>query len=69
MTRGTPGIDRALTVLTVLSTAPEHNFTLAEIVRRTGLSKATCHALLASLVTRAGCCATRSGRPTGSAPG
>ncbi len=50
MTRGTPGIDRALTVLTVLSTAPEHNFTLAEIVRRTGLSKATCHALLASLV-------------------
>jgi DNA-binding IclR family transcriptional regulator len=50
VTRGTPGIDRALTVLTVLSTAPESNFTLAEIVRRTGLSKATCHALLASLV-------------------
>ncbi len=50
MTRRTPGIERALTVLTVIGTAPEHGFTLAEIVRRTGLSKATCHALLASLV-------------------
>jgi DNA-binding IclR family transcriptional regulator len=50
MTRGAPGIDRALSILTVLSTAPEHSFTLAEIVRRTSLSKATCHALLVSLV-------------------
>jgi DNA-binding IclR family transcriptional regulator len=50
MTRGAPGIDRALTILTVLSTEPERSFTLAEIVRRTGLSKATCHALLTSLV-------------------
>lgn len=50
MTRGSPGVERAATVLTLLSAAPEQSFTLAEIVRRTELSKATCHALLASLV-------------------
>ena len=50
MTRGNPSVERAARVLTVLAAEPEHSFTLADLVRRTGLSKATCHALLASLV-------------------
>lgn len=50
MTRGSPGVERAGTVLALLSAAPERSFTLAEIVRQTELSKATCHALLSSLV-------------------
>ena len=50
MTRGSPSVDRAVGVLAMLSAAPERSFTLAEIVRQTELSKATCHALLASLV-------------------
>ena len=54
--RTAPGVDRAVAVLTVLGSAPgrgdhgERGMTLAEIVRRTSLSKATCHAVLASLV-------------------
>jgi DNA-binding IclR family transcriptional regulator len=50
VTRGSPSVDRAVGVLTLLSAAPDRSFTLAEIVRQTELSKATCHALLASLV-------------------
>ena len=50
MTRGSPSVDRAVGVLAMLSGSPERSFTLAEIVRGTELSKATCHALLASLV-------------------
>ncbi len=50
MSRGNPSVDRAVGILTVLSAAPERSFTLTEIVRQTELSKATCHALLASLV-------------------
>jgi DNA-binding IclR family transcriptional regulator len=50
VTRGSPSVDRAVGVLTLLSAAPDRSFTLAEIVRQTALSKATCHALLASLV-------------------
>ncbi len=50
MTRGSPSVDRAVSILTLLSAAPERGFTLAEIVRQTELSKATCHSLLASLV-------------------
>jgi DNA-binding IclR family transcriptional regulator len=50
MTRGSPGVERAAAVLALLSAAPQQSFTLAEIVRQTDLSKATCHALLSSLV-------------------
>jgi DNA-binding IclR family transcriptional regulator len=50
VTRGNPSVQRAEQVLTLLGTAPERGFTLADIVRRTGLSKATVHALLATLV-------------------
>jgi DNA-binding IclR family transcriptional regulator len=50
VTRGNPSVQRAERILTLLGTAPERGFTLAEIVRRTELSKATVHALLASLV-------------------
>ena len=50
MSRGNPSVQRAERVLTLLGTAPERGFTLAEIVRRTELSKATVHALLATLV-------------------
>jgi DNA-binding IclR family transcriptional regulator len=50
MTRGSPSVDRVVTILTLLASAPERGFTLADIVRLTELSKATCHAVLASLV-------------------
>jgi DNA-binding IclR family transcriptional regulator len=39
-----------VSILTLLGASPERSFTLADIVRQTELSKATCHALLASLV-------------------
>lgn len=48
--RTAPGVDRAVAVLTVLGAAPDRGLPLAEIVRRTSMSKATCHAVLASLV-------------------
>jgi DNA-binding IclR family transcriptional regulator len=51
MTRGNPSLDRAVTVLALLGAAPERSFTLAEIARQTELSKATVHALLASLTS------------------
>lgn len=50
MTRGSPSLERAASILALLSAAPERSFTLADIVRQTELSKATCHALLSSLV-------------------
>jgi DNA-binding IclR family transcriptional regulator len=50
MTRGSPSVDRVVSILTLLAAAPERSFTLADIVRHTELSKATCHAVLASLV-------------------
>jgi DNA-binding IclR family transcriptional regulator len=51
VSRGNPSVERAASVLALLSAAPERGFTLAEIVRQTELSKATCHALLASLTS------------------
>ncbi len=51
MSRGNPSVERAASVLALLSADPERDFTLAEIVRQTELSKATCHALLASLTS------------------
>jgi DNA-binding IclR family transcriptional regulator len=50
MTRGSPSVDRVVSILTLLASAPERSFTLADIVRHTELSKATSHAVLASLV-------------------
>jgi DNA-binding IclR family transcriptional regulator len=50
VTRGSPSVDRVVSILTLLASAPERSFTLADIVRYTELSKATCHAVLASLV-------------------
>lgn len=44
-------MERAARVLALLSADPGRGFTLAEIVRQTELSKATCHALLASLTS------------------
>ena len=51
MSRGNPSVERAASVLALLSAEPERGFTLAEIVRQTELSKATVHALLASLTS------------------
>jgi DNA-binding IclR family transcriptional regulator len=51
VTRGNPSVERASSVLALLSADPGRGFTLAEIVRQTDLSKATCHALLASLTS------------------
>jgi DNA-binding IclR family transcriptional regulator len=51
VSRGNPSVERAASVLALLSAEPERGFTLAEIVRQTELSKATCHALLASLTS------------------
>ena len=51
MSRGNPSLERAASVLALLSAEPERDFTLAEIVRQTELSKATVHALLASLTS------------------
>ena len=51
MSRGNPSVERAASVLALLSAEPERDFTLAEIVRQTELSKATVHALLASLTS------------------
>ncbi len=48
--RSAPAVDRAVAVLTAISADPGRGVTLSEIVRRTGFPKATCHALLASLV-------------------
>jgi DNA-binding IclR family transcriptional regulator len=51
VSRGNPSVERAASVLALLSAEPERDFTLAEIVRQTELSKATVHALLASLTS------------------
>lgn len=48
--RTAPSVDRAVAVLTVISADAGRGVTLSEIVRRTGFPKATCHAVLASLV-------------------
>lgn len=45
-----PSVDRAIAVITAISADPGRGVTLREIVRRTGFAKATCHAVLASMV-------------------
>lgn len=45
-----PSVDRAVAVINVVAADAGRGVTLSEIARRTGLAKATCHAVLASLV-------------------
>jgi DNA-binding IclR family transcriptional regulator len=45
-----PSVDRAVAILTVVSSEPSRGVTLSEITRRTGFPKSTCHAVIASLV-------------------
>lgn len=45
-----PSVDRAIAVLNVIAADSGRGVTLSEIARRTGFPKATCHAVLASLV-------------------
>lgn len=45
-----PSVDRAVAVLNVVAADAGRGVTLSEIARRTGFPKATCHAVLASLV-------------------
>lgn len=49
MPRTTPGVERAVSVLTFLAAHSGEEFSLSELARRLELSKATCHAVLASL--------------------
>ncbi|SEO83186.1 DNA-binding transcriptional regulator, IclR family [Trujillonella endophytica] len=49
MARTTPGVGRAVSVLTFLAAHSGEEFSLSELARRLELSKATCHAVLASL--------------------
>jgi DNA-binding IclR family transcriptional regulator len=50
MADSAPAIDRAFKVLTFLAEHPDEAFTLSELSRRLGYSKATCHAMFASLM-------------------
>jgi DNA-binding IclR family transcriptional regulator len=45
-----PSVDRAVAILTVVSSEPSRGVTLSEITRRTGFPKSTCHSVIASLV-------------------
>lgn len=49
MPRTTPGVERAALVLNFLAANSAEEFSLSELGRRLGLSKATCHAVLTSL--------------------
>jgi DNA-binding IclR family transcriptional regulator len=45
-----PSVDRAVAILTVVSSESNRGVTLSEITRRTGFPKSTCHSVIASLV-------------------
>jgi DNA-binding IclR family transcriptional regulator len=49
MTRSSPSVDRVASLLTYLASHPNDSFSVAELGRRLDISKATCHALVASL--------------------
>ena len=49
MARPAPAVDRAIQVIDLLVTHPAERFTLTELVRRTGLSLGSAHAILAAL--------------------
>src|SRR6516165_107682 len=46
-------VERAIEILDFLTTHPGRGFTLSELSRRLGISKATTHAILARLTDRA----------------
>ena len=48
--RTAPGIGRAVAILNLMAAAPGNGVSLSEVSRRTGFPKATCHAVLLSLV-------------------
>src|SRR5579864_180619 len=50
MTRNSPAVHRIVSVLDFFAEHPNQPFTLTQIVKSLRLSRATCHALLASLV-------------------
>jgi DNA-binding IclR family transcriptional regulator len=50
---GSPSVDRAVQVLDFLTTHPGRGFTLSELSRRLGMSKATAHGILSTLTERA----------------
>lgn len=52
MSRGSPSVDRAIQILDFLTTHPGRGFTLAEISRRLGISRATAHAVVTTLTGR-----------------
>ena len=63
MPRTTPGVERAVSVLNLLAAHSGEEFSLSEMARRLELSKATCHAVLASLAA-AGFVLRHPGRST-----
>lgn len=50
MTRSSPSADRVIAILNLLAAHPGQPFILSDFVQMLGLSRATCHALLTSLV-------------------
>jgi DNA-binding IclR family transcriptional regulator len=50
MTRSSPSVERVVAVLNFFADHPDEAFTLTDLIRALRLSRATCHALLASLV-------------------
>lgn len=51
MTRPSPQTDRIVTLVNLLVTHPDEGFTLSEIARRLGVSKATCSPMLTALTS------------------
>ena len=49
MARTSPPTDRVVMVVSLLAAHPDQPMTLAELTRRLGVNKSTCHAILASL--------------------
>lgn len=50
---GSPSVERAVQILDFLTTHPGRGFTLSELSRRLGISKATAHGVLGTLTDRA----------------
>ncbi|MPY92516.1 MAG: helix-turn-helix domain-containing protein [Acidimicrobiia bacterium] len=53
MPRPSPQTDRVVTLIGLLAASPDRHLTLAEVTRRLGVNKSTCHAILSAL-TEAG---------------
>lgn len=51
MARPAPGVSRTVAVLNFIAAHPEQSFTLTDIIRSLELNRATCHSLLAALVS------------------